>query len=131
MQMRNINKMVRIPDGHYNQAFVPCGDIADGIDCEREFSENSSNRKTPHETRGMSKLLSFIAKEYVEKEEFCENIPSTDMIVRKLGKLESIIGEDLVEDIEDSVYLYSYELSVHAVLRGMEIAMDIMEGTYS
>lgn len=127
MQMRNINKMVCVPDGNYNQAFVPLGYISDGIDCVREFS----GRKTPHETRGMSKFLSVIAKEYVEKKEFCENIPSTDMIVRKLGKIESIIGEDLVEDIEDSVYLYSYELSVHAVLRGMEVAMDILEGAYS
>lgn len=76
------------------------------------------------------KFLEVIAIEHIEGNRFCEGIPSTDGIIRKLEKLESVATAKLVDEIEDAVYDYTHDLALHSVLNGMQIAIEIMDGTY-
>lgn len=73
------------------------------------------------------KFLETIAMEHIEGLRFCEGIPSTDGIIRRL---EKYMSESVVEEIADAVYDYTYDLALHSVLNGMQLAAEIMDGTY-
>lgn len=73
------------------------------------------------------KFLKFIATEYIAGDRFCKGIPSTDGIIRRL---EKYMSESVVEEIADAVYDYTYDLALHSVLNGMQLAIEVMDGVY-